>query len=110
MILYSPDWINIGFSFILLTVNPFRHSTLNEHGLYFLLFVGALYLSLPWYTLCVFSSFVIILKRKRELVALLLLSYGCLVIVNVLWLFLTVPWVGLQCDCGISRSYSLTFF
>ena len=33
---------------------------------------------------------------KRELVALLLLSFGCLFNVNVLWLFLTVPWVGLQ--------------
>ena len=39
----------------------------------------------------------IILQRKREQVALLLLCYGCLVTVNVLWLFLTVPWVGLQC-------------
>ena len=29
------------------------------------------------------SSFAVILKRKRELVALLLLSYGCLVTVNV---------------------------
>ena len=43
------------------------------------------------------SSFVIILKRKRKLVTLLLLSYRCLVTVNVLWLFLTMPWVGLQC-------------
>ena len=40
--------------------------------------------------LCVLSSFAIILKRKRErerekdLVALLLLSYRCLVTVNVL--------------------------
>ena len=34
--------------------------------------------------LCVLSSFAIVLKRKRELVALLLLSYGCLVTVNVL--------------------------
>ena len=34
---------------------------------------------------------------KRELVALLLLSYGCLVTVYVLWPFFTVPWVGLQC-------------
>ena len=34
--------------------------------------------------ICVFSSFAIILKRKRELVALLLLSYECLVTVNVL--------------------------
>ena len=33
MALYSPDWINIGFSFILLTVNLFRHLTLIEHGL-----------------------------------------------------------------------------
>ena len=41
-------------------------------------------------------SFAIILKRKRELVGLLLLSYGCLVTVNAPWLFLTVPWIGLQ--------------
>ena len=34
MVLYSPDWINTGFSFILLTVNLFRHSTLTEQGLY----------------------------------------------------------------------------
>ena len=32
MVLYSPDWTNIGVSFILLTVNPFRHPTLIEHG------------------------------------------------------------------------------
>ena len=47
--------------------------------------------------LCVFSSFAIILNRKRKLVALLLLSYGRLVTVNVLWPFLAVPWVGLRC-------------
>ena len=29
------------------------------------------------------------------LVALLLLSYRCIVTINVLWLFLTVQWVGL---------------
>ena len=45
----------------------------------------------------VHSSFAIILKRKRKLFALLLLSYRCIVAINVLWLFLTVPWVGLQC-------------
>ena len=33
--------------------------------------------------------------RKRELVALLLLSFGCFVAVNVMWLFLTVPCFGL---------------
>ena len=30
------------------------------------------------------------------LVALLLLSYKCVVAVDILWLFLAVPWVGLQ--------------
>ena len=44
-----------------------------------------------------FFSFAIILKRKRKLVVLFLLSYGCLVSVNALWLFLTVQWVGLRC-------------
>ena len=33
--------------------------------------------------------FAIILKRKRKLVALLLLSNRCTVTINVLWLFLT---------------------
>ena len=33
---------------------------------------------------CVHSSFAIILKRKRKLVALLLLSYRCIVTINVL--------------------------
>ena len=41
-------------------------------------------------------SFAIILMRKGKLIALLLLAFGCLVAVNVLWLFLMVPWVGLQ--------------
>ena len=59
---------------------------------------GGLCLSLSWYAfLCVLFKFAIILKRKRELVALLLLSYGCLATVNVLWLYFTAPWVGLQC-------------
>ena len=60
--------------------------------------MGALRLSLFCYALLyVHSGFAIILKRKRKLVALLLLYYRCLVTVNVLWLFLTVPRVGLQC-------------
>ena len=66
--------------------------------MYFPLFVGVLCLSLFCYAiLCVHSSFAIILKRKRKLVALLLLSYRCLVSVFVLWQFITVPQVGLQC-------------
>ena len=44
--------------------------------IYFLMLVGVLCLSLFCYALlCVHSSFAIILKRKRKLVALLLLSY-----------------------------------
>ena len=57
-----------------------------------------LYLSSCCYALlCVHSSFAVILKRKRKLVALLLLSYRFIVTRNVLWPFLTVPWVGLPC-------------
>ena len=65
--------------------------------MYFSLFVGVLCLSLFCYVLlCAHSSFAIILKRKRKLIALILLSYRCIITINVLWLFLTVPWVGLQ--------------
>ena len=47
--------------------------------------------------LCVNSSFAIILKRKRTLIAMLLLSYRRTVTINGMWLFLAVPWFGLQC-------------
>ena len=67
------------------------------HVLPIIVFVGVLCLSLFYYALlCVHSSFAIISKRKRKLVALLLMSYRCIVTINVLWLFLTVRWVGLQ--------------
>ena len=50
-----------------------------------------------WYALLyVHYSFAIILTRKRELVVLPLLPFGCLVTVNFLWFFPTVLWVGLQ--------------
>ena len=89
--------------------------------MHFPLFVGVLCLYLFCYVLnCVHSSFAIILKRKRKLVALLLLSYRCIFTINVLWLFLTVLWVGLQCvivvfpdrphslfDCQIKLSQGL---
>ena len=66
--------------------------------MYFPLFLGVLCLYLFCYAfLCVHSSFAIILERKRKLVVLLLLFYICIVTINVLWLFLVVPWVGLQC-------------
>ena len=75
---------------------------LNYCLIYFPLSVGVLCLSLICYTLLYAnSSFAIILKRKGNLVALLLLSYRCLVTVNVLWLFLTVPWVGLLCVIAV---------
>ena len=38
MVFYSPDWTNIWFSFILLTVNRFRHHTLIEHRFKFVNF------------------------------------------------------------------------
>ena len=53
-------------------------------------------LSFVWYALlCVLCSCAIILTRNEELVALLLLSFRRLVTDNVLWFFLTVPWIGL---------------
>ena len=71
--------------------------------MYFPLFVGVLCLSLFCYALlCVHSSFAIILKRKRKRVALPLLSYRCIVTLNVLWHFLTVLWVSLQCVIVVS--------
>ena len=64
--------------------------------LYLPLSVGVLCWSLFWYALLyVLSSFTVILTRKREPVAWLLLSFICLITVNVLLLFLTVPSVGL---------------
>ena len=66
--------------------------------MYFPLFVGVLCLSLFSYALlCVHPSYAIILKRKRKLGALLLLSYICFATVNVLWFFLPMLRVGLQC-------------
>ena len=68
--------------------------------MYLSLFVGVLCnngLCFGMHYFCVLSSFAIILARISELVALLLLSFQFLVTVNIMWLFLTVPWVGLQC-------------
>ena len=60
--------------------------------------------------LYVHSSFAIILKRKRKLVALLLLSYRCIVTIYVLWLFLTVPWVCLQYVIVVFPDYTHLLF
>ena len=59
---------------------------------------------------CVHSSFAIILKRKRQLVAFLLLSYRCIITVHVLWLSQTVLWVGLQCVLMVYPDHSHLLF
>ena len=60
---------------------------------------------------CVHYSFAIILTRKRKLVSLLLLYYRCIVTINVLWLFLMMPWVGLQCVIVVFPDHTnLLFF
>ena len=76
------------------------------------MFVGVLCLSLFWYALlCVHSSFVTILvKRKRKVDAMLLFSYRCIVTVNVLWLFLSVPWAGLQCVIVVFSDHTHLLF
>ena len=63
--------------------------------MYLTSFVVFLCLSLLCYVLLFVNfSFAIILKRKRGLDVLLLLSYRWFVTINVLWLFHTVTWVG----------------
>ena len=79
--------------------------------MYFPLFVGGLCLSLFCYTLlCVHFMFAIILKRSRKLVDLLLLSCRCIATINVMWLFLTVPWVGLQCVIDVIPNHTNLLF
>ena len=73
--------------------------------MYLPLFVGVLCWSLFWYALLyIILSFAIILTRKRELVALLLLSVESRVTLNALYVALPRSAVGWSavCDCGIS--------
>ena len=57
----------------------------------------------------IFARFAIILMGKTELTALLSLSSWCLVM--VVWLFLAVPWVCLQCVIVIFPDHThLLFF
>ena len=56
------------------------------------------------------SSFTINLLGKRELVALLQLSFWCLVTVSVLWFFLAVLWVGLQCVIEVYPDHTNLLF
>ena len=41
---------------------------------------------------------------------MLLLSYKCIVTINVLWPFLTVSWVGLQCVIVVFPDHTHLFF
>ena len=76
------------------------------------LFVRVLCLSflVMHYLLCVYFSFAIILKRKRKLNALLSLSYRCIYIINVLWLFFSVLLVGLQCVIDVFPDHTHLLF
>ena len=56
-----------------------------------------------------FASFLVLHHLEKEVV-LLLLSYGCLAAVNVLWLFLTAPWVGLHCVVVVFPYHTHLFF
>ena len=79
--------------------------------MYFPLFVEVLCLYCFFYVLlCFHSSFAIILKRKRKLVALRFLSYICIATINGLWLFLTVPWVCLQYVIGVFQDHTHLLF
>ena len=79
--------------------------------MYFPLLVRVLCLSLFCYALlCVHSSFAIILKRKRKLVAFLLLSYRGIATINVLRLSITVPWVGLRYVIVVFPDHTHLFF
>ena len=49
-----------------------------------------------WGSISCFRETYVIFLTSNKLVAFLLLSYRCIVTTNVLWLFLTLPWVGLQ--------------
>ena len=44
------------------------------------------------------------------MVALLLLSYRCIVTINALWLFLMVPWAGLQCVIVVCPDHTYLLF
>ena len=46
----------------------------------------------------------------EERAGCLTVSFWCLVIVIVLWLFATVPWVGLQCVIVVFPDHTLLIF
>ena len=74
--------------------------------MYFPLFVGVLCLCLSLFCyalLCVHSSFE---EEKAGCFAII----RCIVTVNVLWLFLMVLWVGLQCVIVVFPSHTHLLF
>ena len=78
--------------------------------MYFPLFVGVLSLPLFCYELlCIHSSFAIILKRKRKLVALLFLSNICNFTIKSVALPYDAVGLSAVCDCDISVNHSALF-
>ena len=75
--------------------------------MYFPLFVGVLCLSLLCYAvLCVRSRFCDHLEEEEKSGCFAILYYRCTVTINVLWLFLTLSRVGLQCVIVIFPDYT----
>ena len=69
--------------------------------MYFPLFVGGLCLYL-------FMHYFVSILVKSGCIAIL--SYNCIATVNVLWFFLTVPWVDLQCVIVVFLDHTNLFF
>ena len=105
-----------GFTFVFIQIIPWEttsfksypgrqlHSnhTLGDNFIQIIPWETTVFVFVFYALLCVLSSFSIILKRKRELVTLLLLSYGCLVSKCSVALSRSAMGWSTVCDCGIS--------
>ena len=80
MVLHSPDWTNIGFSFILLTVNLFCHPTLIEQRLYSVV-----------YSVEVLSLFYILFISRFVMLSCVFATFPCGLLGQVLYLIVSVP-------------------
>ena len=56
------------------------------------------------------SIFAIISLRKKEVVDLLCLSFSCIVVVSILYLFLRIQCGGLQCVIGVFPDHTQLSF
>ena len=78
--------------------------------MHFPLFAGVLCLSLFFMHYFVFILDCNHLEKEGKRVILLFLSYRCIITINVLWFFLTVPWVGLPSVIVIFPDHSHLLF